>query len=63
MLLLAAIILVIWLVVVALRSAIGTAVGGLIFCGVLIAALGWPVAVIATLAAAVKLWPRQQRTA
>lgn len=63
MLLLAAIILVIWLVVVALRSAIGTAVGGLIFCGVLIAAFGWPVAVIAAIVAAAKLWPRQRATA
>lgn len=53
MLLLAAVILVVWLVVIALRSAIGTTVGGLIFCGVLIAALGWPVAVIA---AAVVAW-------
>lgn len=62
MLLLAAIILVVWIVAVALRSAIGTTIGGLIFCGVLIAVFGWPVVIIAAIVAAVQLSPRLRRT-
>lgn len=58
MLLLAVAILVVWLVAMALRSAVGTVVGGLIFCGVLVAVLGWPVVAIA---AAVLLWRHASR--
>lgn len=63
MLLLAAIILVVWLVAVALRSAVGTVVGGLIFCGLLVAVLGWPVVAVAAVVLIVRHSSRLRRTA
>lgn len=55
MLFLVFILLAVWLGAVILRSAIGTTIGGLAFAALLVAALGWPVLVIAIPAAAWQL--------
>lgn len=56
MILLVVIVLLVWLILAAFRRIEATALGGLIFAGVIVVAFGWPVLVVAAAVVAVRLF-------